>query len=130
MPCILIVDDEPDHNDFLAAYLRRQGFTTRCAPNGREALSQLLNNSVDGVILDVRMPEMSGLDLLEIIRSYLRWHTLPVVLVTAHGTPQELDRARELGVSCIFQKAAFRLVDLLECLEREMPPAAEAGDGA
>ena len=127
MPSILIVDDEPDHSDFVAAFLRKHGYATRSVPNGRDALSQLLNNGIDAVILDVRMPGMSGIDLLEVVRSYLRWHALPVILVTAHGTQPELDRAKALGVARVFHKAKFKLVDLLECLERQLPPAAGAG---
>jgi CheY-like chemotaxis protein len=127
MPTILIVDDEPDHSDFLAAFLRRHGYETRCVPNGRDALQKLLNNGIDAVLLDVRMPGMSGVDLLEIVRAYLRWQNLPVIIVTAHGTEPELDRARQLGVSCVFQKANFTLVELLECLKRVAPPVAGAG---
>jgi CheY-like chemotaxis protein len=127
MPTVLIVDDEPDHSDFLAAFLRRNGYSTRCVPNGRDALQQLLLNGIDAVVLDVRMPGMSGVDLLEVVRSYLRWSSLPVVLVTAHGTQQELQRAKDLGVACVFQKAQFKLIDLLECLKRVAPPAMGAG---
>ena len=127
MPTVLIVDDEPDHSDFLSAFLRRNGYSTRCVPNGREALQQLLLNGIDAVVLDVRMPGMSGVDLLEVVRSYLRWYALPVVLVTAHGTAQELERAKALGVACVFQKAQFKLVDLLECLKKVVPPALGAG---
>jgi CheY-like chemotaxis protein len=127
MPTVLIVDDEPDHSDFLSAFLRRHGYNTRCVPNGREALQQLLLNGIDAVVLDVRMPGMSGVDLLEIVRSYLRWVSLPVVLVTAHGTQQELERAKGLGVACVFQKAQFKLVDLLECLRKVAPPLQGAG---
>jgi DNA-binding NtrC family response regulator len=127
MATVLIVDDEPDHSDFLAAFLRRNGYATRSVPNGRDALQALLNNGIEAVILDVRMPGMSGVDLLEIVRSYLRWQSLPVILVTAHGTQPELDRAMQLGVACVFQKANFKLVDLLGCLQRVVPPAAGAG---
>ena len=127
MPSVLIVDDEPDHSAFVAAFLQRNGYQTRSVPNGRDALSALLNNGFDAVVLDVRMPGMSGIDLLEIIRSYLRWHALPVAIVTAHGTDEELKRAEELGVCGIFKKAGFKLVHLLECIQKAVPPQAGTG---
>lgn len=127
MPKILIVEDEPDHSGFVAAFLQRNGYETRCVANGREALAQLLNNGIDAMILDIRMPGMSGVDLLEIVRSYLRWTSLPVVVVTAHGTAEELDRARKLGVAHIFQKSGFKLVELLERLKKLVAPAAGSG---
>src|SRR5438067_11840676 len=99
MPCIMIVDDEPDSCEFMSKFLEQNGYSTRCLPNGREALTRLLVKLPDAVILDVRMPEMDGISLLEVMRSYLRWHKLPVILLSAHATSQEIDRARRLGVS-------------------------------
>jgi CheY-like chemotaxis protein len=128
MPRILIVEDEPDHSDFMAAYLKREGYDTRCVDNGREALKLLLHNGIDGMVLDVRMPGMTGVELLEIVRSYLRWSTLPVVVVTANASAEELARIDQLGVARVFQKAGFKLVDLLQVLRQVVTPAKKAGD--
>ena len=130
MSCILIVDDEPDSSAFVASFLRQNGYTTRCLANGREALAHLLNRLPAAVVLDVRMPEMDGISLLEVMRSYLRWHALPVIILTAHATPQQLERARDLGAVAVFQKSQFRLVELLEVLRRAVPPAAAPGSGS
>ena len=78
------------------------------------------------VVLDVRMPEMDGITLLEVLRSYLRWTKLPVVLLTAHADKSELDRARQLGVQHILHKANFTLVQLLRAIEDSLPPQSDA----
>ena len=127
MSSILIVDDEPDSCEFVSRFLQKHGYSTRCVPNGREALAFLLRNGIQAVILDVRMPELDGISLLEILRSYLRWHALPVIIVTAHATPEQLDKAKALGVHAIFQKSGYKLVDLLACLQQVVPPASAQG---
>src|SRR5207244_2018001 len=71
MPQILIVDDEPDSCEFVSRFLQMHGYQTRCVPNGRDALGLLLHNGFDAVVLDVRMPELDGISLLQILRSYL-----------------------------------------------------------
>jgi CheY-like chemotaxis protein len=127
MSHILIVDDEPDSCEFVSHFLKKQGYATRCVPNGREALEHLLRHGIEALVLDVRMPEMDGITLLEILRSYLRWQTLPVILVTAHATPEQLEKAKELGVYSIFEKSNFKLIDLLSCLRKVIPPASAQG---
>ncbi|MDB5304828.1 MAG: tmoS 25, partial [Phycisphaerales bacterium] len=72
----------------------------------------------DVVVLDVRMPEMDGLQFLEVIRSYLRWSHLPVVLLTAFADRPVIDRAQELGVNHVFMKANYQLSALLACIEQ------------
>jgi CheY-like chemotaxis protein len=122
MSYVLIVDDDPDGCEIIHRFLQQSHINSRFAPNGHEALRELLLETPDAVILDVRMPEMDGISLLEVLRSYLRWDQLPVVIVTAHANREQLDRAAELGVNHIFQKSNLQLPDLLSCLQHLMPP--------
>jgi CheY-like chemotaxis protein len=126
MAYVLIVDDEPDSSEFVQRFLDREGYRTSCVPNGRAALGALINGRPDVVVLDVRMPEMDGLTLLEVLRSYLRWTKLPVILLTAHADKTEIDRAKQLGVEHIFHKANFTLVQLLRAIQDSLPPQASA----
>ena len=128
MPYVLIIDDEPDSGEIIETFLQKTGYKTRVVPNGREALAALLVQSPDALVLDVRMPEMDGIALLEVLRSYLRWHTLPVVIVTAHANQKQLERAQELGVQHIFHKANFKLKELADCLGEIAPAGAEKGN--
>jgi two-component system capsular synthesis sensor histidine kinase RcsC len=73
------------------------------------------------MILDVRMPNLDGISLLEILRSHLHWAQFPVILLTAEATPDELRRARDLGVSHIFQKGMYELEELASAVGECVP---------
>ena len=117
MAHVLVVDDEGDSIDFVVRFLARMGHRTTSAPNGQEALRLLLTERPDAIVLDVRMPQMDGISLLEVMRSYLRWHNLPVILVTAHATPEQLTAARGMGVEYIFDKAQYKLAELAAAID-------------
>lgn len=130
MAYVLIVDDEPDSSEFVERFLNREGHRTSCVANGRAALAALINGRPDVVILDVRMPEMDGITLLEVLRSYLRWTKLPVILLTAHADKGEIERAKQLGVQHVLHKANFTLVQLLRAIEDSCPPQGSTQSGA
>jgi CheY-like chemotaxis protein len=118
MADLLIVDDDPDGSEAIATYLSRAGHRVACVPNGQEAMKALLEGRPQAVVLDIRMPELDGMSLLEILRSYLRWSHLPVILLSAYVTEEQIERARELGVSHVFHKANFALKDLGAAVEQ------------
>jgi two-component system response regulator AtoC len=121
MSYVLVVDDEPDGAEVVLKVLERSAIHARAAANGQEALRELMLETPDAVVLDVRMPEMDGISLLEILRSYLRWYHMPVILLTAHATKAQIDRAKELGVEHIYQKTNFSLNDLVSCVKELIP---------
>ena len=116
MASVLVVEDEVDSREFVSRFLERSGHRVTSAENGRRALQRVLNEQPDLIVLDLRMPELDGISLLEVLRSYLRWHDLPVIILSAHGTDAELQKARELGAIHIFHKASFRLVELADAI--------------
>lgn len=67
---VLIIDDEPDICDFLSEYFASKGFTADFALNGKSALEKINTEPPDIVLLDVRMPEMGGLEVLEKIKEF------------------------------------------------------------
>src|SRR3954467_9351151 len=101
MGSVLVVDDDNDARDAVSRALMKAGHGVRTAHSGREALIAVATTLPDAIVLDVRMPEMSGIEFLQVIRSYLRWSTLPVVLLTAYPDGISLERAHELGVKMI-----------------------------
>ena len=118
MAHVLIVDDEPDGCEPVARALGRMGHTVECATNGRDALRGLVAgpNPVELLILDLRMPEMDGIKLLEILRSYLRWYKLPVIILSAYVNEDQAKQARLMGVWHIFHKTQYALADLIEAV--------------
>jgi CheY-like chemotaxis protein len=80
-------------------------------------------------VLDVMMPEMNGVEFLQVLRSYLGWGSIPVILLTAYPEGPHIDRARELGVRCPFTKAGYHMADLVGCARQLLadPNASCAG---
>lgn len=115
-PSILIVDDDADTREVVANYFSRAGYVVRAATNGHKALAMVSTVIPDVIILDMRMPELDGVGFLQVIRSYLRWTTLPVVMLTAYPEGEQVERANELGVRKVFRKSGYRLADLKKCV--------------
>jgi CheY-like chemotaxis protein len=118
MGSVLLVDDDPDGRESVARSLMKAGHTVRAVGNGREALISLVMSVPHVIVLDLRMPEMDGLTFLEVVRGYLRWSAVPVVLLTAFPDDAPIERLHGLGVRTIFVKANYRLDDLLGCVRK------------
>ncbi|HLF26624.1 MAG TPA: response regulator transcription factor [Anaerolineae bacterium] len=94
---VLIIDDEPVLRNTLARVLRQAGWEVTTAADGPEALQRLESNTYDLVYLDIRLPGMDGLQVLEAAH---RLHPeLPVVLFTAHASLQSALEALRLGAT-------------------------------
>ena len=117
MAKILIVDDIPDSADTLAMFLQRAGHDVSCVPNGREALVSVLAAVPDVILLDMLMPEMDGPTFLEIIRSYLRLQSLPVVVLTGIPDSPMVDRVQHLKVNAVLIKGKATPDEVKRALE-------------
>ena len=117
MARILIVDDNQDACDGIERILKAVGHDVACVPNGREALIQVLSKLPDVVLLDPIMPEMDGPSFLEVVRSYLRLQSLPVVVLTALTESPMIDRAQALKVNSILVKGKASSGDIQRALE-------------
>ena len=95
---ILTVEDNPNIRKMIAYNLRRAGFRVIEAGDGKEAVRVLQKVVPDLIILDVRMPEMNGFQLLELMRKYPRAAAIPVLMLSALSQPENVDRALSLGV--------------------------------
>ncbi len=82
---LLIVDDEESNRDMLSRRLQRQGFEVLLAEDGPQALATIGKQTPDMVLLDIRMPGMSGMEVLRAIRERHSPTQLPVIMVTAEG---------------------------------------------
>ena len=91
---ILVVDDEPFVLEAVALLLDSFGYDVSACGHPREALNKLQSHKVDIVLTDIKMPEMSGIELLEEIRKFNT--EVPVILMTAYA---ELNMAIEAKIS-------------------------------
>jgi len=105
---ILVVDDEKNIRRTLRMVLEGSGFHTLEAGSAEEALQQLDTNDIDLVILDVRLPKMSGIEALSKIRSKPETRKLPVLMVSGHASVAEAVQAVQLGATDFFEKPLDR----------------------
>ncbi len=113
MKCILIVDDEESIRLSLEGLLGDEGYATRCAADGEEALERL-EADIDAVLLDIAMPGRDGIEILEKIGE--QRPGLPVVMMSGHGTIETALRATRLGAFDFIEKplSADKLLLTLE----------------
>lgn len=115
---ILVVDDETSIRELCARILQRAGFSVVTAGGGAEAIDRLRAEPFDAVISDIRMPGVTGLEVLDAAK-----HAHPrirVVLITGFGTPQALERARHSGADRILIKP-FNPSELLLTVREILP---------
>lgn len=106
---ILIVDDEHNIREVLSIFLKDEGYTVSVAGDGKSALDNIKNDIFNLVITDLKMPKVSGFDLLKSIKE-----TSPetvVVIITAYGTTESAVEAMKLGAFDYIQKP-FKINDI------------------
>jgi two-component system response regulator CpxR len=124
--CILIADDDAELCALLKEYFESEGFDVRLAHDGRAALDEARKPGLDLVVLDVMMPEMSGMDVLQQLR---KESSLPVIMLTARG--DDLDRilGLELGADDYVPKPCNprELLARIRAVMRRAPSATAHG---
>ena len=102
MKKVLVVDDTKNIRTLLGIYLKLNGFEVLMATNGHEALSIIDTEPVDLIFLDIKMPEISGTEVLKRIRA--KGITAPVVIMTAFATVKNAVDCTKLGAITYLQK--------------------------
>ena len=102
MKSLLIVDDQTGIRLLLDEVFRREGFVTRLAANGVEAL-QAVEDEIPGcILLDMKMPGIDGIEVLKRIKK--SWPEIPVMMMTAYGELELTDNALQVGALKYFTK--------------------------
>jgi DNA-binding NtrC family response regulator len=114
---ILVVDDEPSARFAVADFLETHGYEVETACDGRAAQHAFRQHRLDAVILDYRLPDTDGLELLARFRD---WDAnIPVLILTAHGSIDLAVRAIKAGAARFMTKP-MELNSLLVVLQREI----------
>lgn len=115
MPTILVVDDYSVTIRVLSTQLRKGGYDVVTASNGSEALSQLEQQKIDLAIVDIAMPDMDGITLLEQVRGNQQLAGLPIVMLTASVLDDDRLRALKAGASGFLTKpvSSWELLDIV-----------------
>jgi two-component system KDP operon response regulator KdpE len=128
---ILVVDDEPQIVRALKVILRGAGYVTQQAESKREALDAVSIRPPDAMVLDLILPDGSGVEVCEEVR---RWSSLPIVVLSAVGDEREKVRALDAGADDYITKPfgtdelLARLRAVLRRVGEEAEPQIEIGD--
>src|SRR3989441_2958452 len=122
-PTVLVVDDDRDVRETLVELLRGEGFDVVEAANGLEALLQVKRSRPAGVVLDLLMPRLGGLDALKRIRTFDP--AIRIVVITGSPDPELVRQAKALGAVAVLTKPISPL-DLLGPLRAAAAPAPAA----
>src|SRR3954469_16988981 len=126
MPHVLVVDDDANTRDALAALAQAEGFTTACAGGVAEARIQLVRQRPDVVMMDLQLPDGSGMDLFEDLEDR---STIETILITGHASVETAVEALRLGASDYLTKPINmqRLKAVLQRVPRSGELRAEIG---
>ncbi len=114
---ILVVDDEPNALFTVSQMLIDEGYKVISASNGQEALRIFKKNLIDMVVSDVKMPDLSGLDLLSELKSVNQ--DIPIILMTAYGSISMAVEALRQGAYYFFEKPIFNNEDKFLAIIRQ-----------
>jgi DNA-binding response OmpR family regulator len=114
---IIVVEDEQDAAEMFAEMMRVSGFRVLKASSSGPAMSLIANEVPDAVILDIMMPDISGMEVLRFMRREPKLSNIPVVVVSAKSMPADIRTGLEAGASVYLTKPVGFL-DLKEAVEK------------
>lgn len=121
---IIVVEDEPDTAEMFAEMMRLSGFKVLKSYGGRSAVALITQIRPAAVVLDMMMPDLSGLDVMRIVKGDPDLAGIPFVVVSAKGLPTDIRTGISAGASAYLTKpVAFR--ELKAAVERVIRSAGE-----
>ncbi|MBI5474532.1 MAG: response regulator [Ignavibacteriae bacterium] len=114
---ILVVDDEDALRTVLSAELNSEGYDVGTAADGSEALAELQKDKFDLVLLDIKMPNMNGFEVLKVIKE--KHQGTKVIMLTGFADLKNAIESKKLGAEDFVSKP-YDLVDLLTTIDRVM----------
>ena len=118
---VLVVDDDPNMHQVLKHYLEGKGYQTLNASSGKQAIELATNELPDLILLDVGMPDMSGLSALRELKKAETTRLIPVIVITAHADRTTHLESKTSGAAAFLTKP-FRSAELLDVLQKLLPP--------
>jgi two-component system sensor histidine kinase ChiS len=116
---VFIIEDEEDAADLFAEMMRVSGYRVRKTSKSKLAIDMMTAEKPDLVLLDIMMPEISGMDILQQMRLDPNLSNIPVIVVSAKGMPADIKNGMEAGASTYLTKpVGFQ--ELKEAVERAL----------
>jgi len=115
---VLLVEDDPPTLELLSQFLGRFYSVIACSSGERALQALYINDSINVIVTDLRMPGVNGFDILRCAYDYSQRTglTIPAIVMTGHGTPEDEGQARSFGVTH-FHRKPIDLLKLREAIE-------------
>jgi two-component system alkaline phosphatase synthesis response regulator PhoP len=113
-PRILLVEDDVGLGEAYQARLEAEGFEVMHCSDGEKALQSAVDFLPDLILLDIMMPNISGLDVLDILRNTPKLNKVKVIVLTALGLPSDQKRAKDLGADDYMIKSQAVVADVVK----------------
>lgn len=94
---ILVIDDEADNFDVIETFLNGEEYQLNYAPSAKDALSLLETFQPDAILLDLMMPNMSGIEFCKVFKADAKWQHIPIIMVTSLTSKEDLGRCLAAG---------------------------------
>jgi CheY-like chemotaxis protein/two-component sensor histidine kinase len=108
VPLSFVIDDEPDNFDVIETFLSDADYQLNYAASGQEALMLLNTFSPDLILLDVMMPGLDGIEVCQQLKASSQWQAIPIIMVTALTSKEDLSRCLEAGADDFISKPVNR----------------------
>lgn len=120
---IAVLEDDPAQAELLMAWLKNTGHECSVFHQGRKLISALAHDTLDLLILDWNLPDLSGIDVLAWVRSNVSWR-IPVIFITCRGAEPDIVYALESGADDYMKKPVkqFETLARVSALERRSRP--------
>jgi CheY-like chemotaxis protein len=118
MARVLVVEDHAGSLEAISLLLQRTGYEVNTATNGREALAMIIDKTPDVLLLDLELPEMSGVKLLQAVRSYHRLASIPAVILTGLTEGRLFEDAQSLKPSSLLLKGVATFDEIREAVRK------------
>jgi two-component system alkaline phosphatase synthesis response regulator PhoP len=122
MSTVLVVDDQAELRQLFQRVLESQGYRVVCAENGHAGLAMLDTVNPQLILLDNAMPQMDGMAFLRNLRKRPRFQNMPVIILSGLMSREQIQAARDLGVTDHLVKAEFTMKELRNRVARLLPP--------
>jgi two-component system, cell cycle response regulator DivK len=119
-PVVLVVDNDAGTREMLRLWLKNRGIDAAEAANAHDALEKVSETPPHAVLLDLALPGIDGYGLCRMLRERPDTHRTPIIAVTAHALPADMQRARDAGCNAVLVKPCPPQHVLLE-LQRLLP---------
>ena len=119
---VLVIDDEPELVHLIAIFLGTAGLEVCSAQDGQQALALLEQSQPDLVICDMVMPTLDGVATVEAIRSHPKFSDLPIIMLSARGQSDDVERALAAGANDYITKP-FRGSEVVATVKRGSKPS-------